>query len=319
MHRSGTTLLYQMLAASDRFNVLTAWHVICFDELQRGLVDQLASRERLARRFSELGIVDRRIDAVQVVPQTPEEYGFILDNLGAGRRLNRSNLHTLLHVCDVVQSTCANRLPLILKNPFDYTSGRLIRRWFPDARIIYIHRHPLDVAASQLRMIRQEILTPDPYLFLLSARYRSFQQNEFAILAARTIMNRYERQAAGFAAARIRRIIADYVHAREVRGHDRFAAFRSFTPSLTIAPAIDDPQFSPNPGEFHVWYEQLCRHPNEIMKEMLHWLGVDGQFINFAPMIHPRGVIARSAFLDLISPTTTKRLADCAELLGYEQ
>ena len=45
--RSGTTLLYQMLEASGCFNILTARHVIFFDELRRGWVDRARSRQRL--------------------------------------------------------------------------------------------------------------------------------------------------------------------------------------------------------------------------------------------------------------------------------
>lgn len=31
LHRSGTTILYEMLASTGAFDVLTAWHVIEFD------------------------------------------------------------------------------------------------------------------------------------------------------------------------------------------------------------------------------------------------------------------------------------------------
>jgi hypothetical protein len=47
LQRSGTPLLYEMFAASGEFDISTAWHVICYDELRRGVDDPAASRQRL--------------------------------------------------------------------------------------------------------------------------------------------------------------------------------------------------------------------------------------------------------------------------------
>ncbi len=79
LHRTGSTWLHAMLARTGCFRVVTAHHVICWEEYTNGVRDRRPSRERLAARFQKLGLTDRGIDAVEVSPDLPEEYGFILD------------------------------------------------------------------------------------------------------------------------------------------------------------------------------------------------------------------------------------------------
>src|SRR5262245_49566598 len=80
-HRSGTTMLYQGLAATAEFTPVTAYHVIRYDHI---LSDHVAGRTARAKAalqesFVERGLVDRIIDNVPVTPDLPEEYGFAID------------------------------------------------------------------------------------------------------------------------------------------------------------------------------------------------------------------------------------------------
>ncbi|NJN19548.1 MAG: sulfotransferase, partial [Oscillochloris sp.] len=91
-HRSGTTLLYQLLAATGGFNVVTAYHVINFDQVlaDHGAGRSAAARCELAARLGALGISDRKLDGVIVSPDLPEEYGFLLED-GPQPRLRAHN------------------------------------------------------------------------------------------------------------------------------------------------------------------------------------------------------------------------------------
>src|SRR4051812_45814322 len=83
-HRSGTTLLYKALVATRCFNFVSAYHVIKYDEILLNYVNK--TEERVRQEFEEflksLGMKDRVIDNVEVTPDLPEEYGFILKNAG---------------------------------------------------------------------------------------------------------------------------------------------------------------------------------------------------------------------------------------------
>jgi hypothetical protein len=72
LHRSGTTLLYSLLAQAADFNTVTAYHLAHYDELlhnsAHGLQD--AAREALTRSFAADGLADRGIDRVAATADT---------------------------------------------------------------------------------------------------------------------------------------------------------------------------------------------------------------------------------------------------------
>ena len=60
-HRSGTTVLYQLLASTGAFSVVTAYHVICYDRI---VADHLFKQAGAARQRLAAGV--RRLDHVDV-------------------------------------------------------------------------------------------------------------------------------------------------------------------------------------------------------------------------------------------------------------
>src|SRR5687767_11464032 len=68
LHRSGTTLLYALLLATQRFNGVTAYHVLRYRQILARHLDgeTLQAKAELAEQFRAAGILDRVIDGVQV-------------------------------------------------------------------------------------------------------------------------------------------------------------------------------------------------------------------------------------------------------------
>ncbi len=177
-HRSGTTLLYKILAETGSFNVLTAYHVIHYNEI---LANHCAGREResrqaLAARFGALGLSNRIIDSMPVSPDAPEEYGFVLDE---SRRphVQPSNKDRMVEICGKLRVTSGNDKPLLLKNPWDVLSFAYLKSCFPDARMIFLHRHPLGVINSQMRAIRSLVEKRNEYTALLAKWYERMLQS----------------------------------------------------------------------------------------------------------------------------------------------
>jgi hypothetical protein len=85
-HRSGTTLLYSLLNMTQCYNVVTAYQIICYNSIlaHHALGTREQMREELAERFTALGLTNRKIDGVQVTPDLPEEYGFLLSKMHNG-------------------------------------------------------------------------------------------------------------------------------------------------------------------------------------------------------------------------------------------
>ncbi len=180
-HRSGTTLLYQLLDRSRRFNTVTAYHIICYDELLANHEFGCAAEARaaLARRFDALGLTDRRIDGVQVTPDLPEEYGFLLHGSGERPRVSPRNLERFLEVCRKVQYVSQPGRPLLLKNPWDYFRNFMyIKAVLPRARFIFLSRHPARVVNSQLKATRAVFAERNDYVALIADWYGPLWQSE---------------------------------------------------------------------------------------------------------------------------------------------
>jgi hypothetical protein len=188
-HRSGTTLLYQMLAATGAFTFVSAYHVIRRDQLAgdvaRGEVRQMrAAVDDLLRRQ---GLVDRVIDGVKVSASLPEEYGFVIDD-GPRPQLRAATLPRFWEFCRLVQASGEGR-PLLLKNPWDSMQFMTLKAVVPDARFIFLHREPTAIVSSQLRAIRSMLAARNDYAALIAPWYARLFQSPVRLAACRGLFS----------------------------------------------------------------------------------------------------------------------------------
>jgi len=258
LHRSGTTLLYQLLEATGYFNILTARHVGFFDDLVRPHRDRAAFERRVVERFALLGRADRRIDSVSVGPDTPEEYGFLLERLSGSYAFSRSSAGALRLICDTINRDAGTRRTVLLKNPWDFDRADLIGRVIPGARFVFIHRNPFDILSSTLRMVLAVFERPNAYLALLSERYNAFSQGGFPWSVAQKL--------GGAAPGRLADWIIRWVAAR-VSGF-----VRSQVPcARRVHP--------------HIRYESLCGDANAVIGGVLDRLGFAPTERDFSKLI----------------------------------
>lgn len=171
MHRSGTTLLYELLTETENWNTLWAWHIACYDEIREGKVDHATSQAGFAQRLKDAGMETRGVDAVKAGPESKEEYCFIADNKGFGSKLTEKSFPLFCEICETVQSTQQPGRPLLLKNPWDFGNAPLIKRLIPSARFVYIHRHPIETINSMWKFLNQVFREPNHYMAMMSERY----------------------------------------------------------------------------------------------------------------------------------------------------
>src|SRR6266540_6309462 len=103
-HRSGTTLLYSLLAATQCFNVVTAYHIIRYDQILTNFHNHTEedARQLLQTYFATMGQADRIIDEVEITPDLPEEYGFLLSTTYKSP-LHAGNLPRFIELCRKIQ------------------------------------------------------------------------------------------------------------------------------------------------------------------------------------------------------------------------
>ena len=171
-HRSGTTLLYQLLDAAGCFNVVSAYHIIRYDEVLTHYLNrrEADAKQQLGEFFKELGVTDRLLDGVQVSPDLPEEYGFLLEQ-NLQPQLTSENLPRFDELCRKIQFVSDRGKPLLLKNPWDFTNFTYVKEVFPECRFIFLQRHPVHLVNSQVKAARQLYETKSPYHALLDRTY----------------------------------------------------------------------------------------------------------------------------------------------------
>jgi hypothetical protein len=193
-HRSGTTLLYKTLVETECFNFVKAYHIIKYKKILSNHVNDIENQayQELDDQLKSLGINDRVIDKLKVTPDFPEEYGFILRNLvGDDSKLTDENLSIFKELCQKVQLTSKQNRPLLLKNPWDFSQFLYVKKSLPNAKIIFIHRHPIHVINSKLKAVRSFFSNWNSYLALISQRYKKIFKNPIKLFFYRMLYSSY--------------------------------------------------------------------------------------------------------------------------------
>jgi LPS sulfotransferase NodH len=178
-HRSGTTILYKLLALTESFNIVTLYHTLRYDSLLahhlQGTSDQ--AREQLNQELDSLGIRNRIIDEMQVEANYPDEYCFVLVTRTRTFRITNRTWQLFDELCRKIQMISDPNRQLLLKNPFDYANFLPIRQFIPNTKFVFIHRHPVNVINSSLRAVRTSWYEGNPLNQLRSKAYTKLQRN----------------------------------------------------------------------------------------------------------------------------------------------
>lgn len=202
-HRSGTTILQHVLGQTGCFNVTTAYHVLhskhllelYFTGRENGAKEELralfASKGLLAEEHHGLpGRAPRegRQDSVPISPDVPEEYCWALEQ---SRRIvvQPQNLKTFTDFCKKLQLIQDRSRPLLLKNPYDTLNFLYLHRVFPQARFVIIHRNPLEVVNSQVRLMRAMLRNKSEYYAMIIERYRWLCEHPISMKVASMLLS----------------------------------------------------------------------------------------------------------------------------------
>ena len=250
-HRSGTTLLYQLLARSNAFNITTTYHVIGYRSLLAeaiaGRTDQ--AKEDLNERFRQLHLDTRVIDEFELNAETPEEYGIILHGETGRLTLESRTRHAFDEMCRKIQFVSGTPgRPLLLKNPWDFPHFLRVHELFPDAKLVFIHRHPVHVLNSQLKAMRQNWHEGNAYIEMLSETFSRMQRSRLIRSLMRWGTDPESR----------------------VRLSQRLVTRRSLKSMRYFLNHVDQ---IPDGLAIHVAYESLCENADQEIDRVLRFLG----------------------------------------------
>jgi hypothetical protein len=264
--RSGTTILYKLLALSGSFNYLTAYQSLYYGQLlanhNNGTTAQVC--QELNDLLRALGVSTRLVDEIEFTADYPEEYCFVLQARSLSFRLRRRNLRTFDQLCRTLQYTGDRGRRLLLKNPFDFDNFLTIKRLVPSARFVFIHRHPLFTLNSMLQMVRRNWREGNVIFQLYSPTYARLQGNHAFRGLVQWLLKSDSPLQLG------RRMLARRIARRA----------RYYRQHITELPDAD---------YLSLRYEDLCRDPQGQMERIFLFLGeAPRHAVDYAPWIRPR-------------------------------
>ena len=187
LHRTGTSILYKILNETNQFNVVKAYHIFKYNELIYNHINNLEEqkKEELNNLFKNKGIINRKTDLLEVTSDYAQEYWFIFPNTDFIPKLKNKNKLLFETLCKKIKYTSKNDKPILLKNPYDFTNFLFIKKNYPNAKFIFIHRHPFKVLSSLLRAWKTLLNKKSEFLAIFSNKYNQIFENPILLFTHR--------------------------------------------------------------------------------------------------------------------------------------
>jgi hypothetical protein len=266
VHRSGTSILYKMLTATGCFNPITAYHLINYDALLFNHHEQKEqdAKQQLTGSFLKNGLADRGIDHLKITADFAEEYGFLLATQSLQMRITKKNVALFTELCKKISFIADNQKPILLKNPYDYPNFLYLKEMFPNARFVFIHRHPLKTISSTLNAIRVLLHEKNQYTTRLSRVYNQWYTNPLLLQPLRFIFH-FLAECCVVVLTRITKKSTEYY--------------------LKNIDKLSDNEY------ISITYEEFCNYPQETLETIMEKLSLTTiQNIDAAALINPRSV-----------------------------
>jgi len=147
LHRSGTTVIAEAATEASDGVTVTAGMIAESNPYLRALLDEVADEGRQ---------VDRGVDARELSPDLPEEYGWLLRDVGRvpAPNVRARTVPALLEIIERLTAQGGGRA-VVLKNPWDFGRERALLDLHPNASILLVRRSMPAVNASRRRATRR--------------------------------------------------------------------------------------------------------------------------------------------------------------------
>ncbi|ODT67620.1 hypothetical protein ABS71_10545 [bacterium SCN 62-11] len=263
-HRSGTTFLHQVLADTGHYSFVQPYDLIHFDHLLEFAAAGRAEAERAALDVElRSGQANRGLDDLAVGASVAEEYGHMLPKEGEfsffSPSLTDASRPRFELLCRKKRALDGHR-PLVLKNPDDFYSNFMrLHEWYPEARMVFLHRHPLAVLNSHMKAWSRLLEERNLYFSRLHAHYRHLLENERELAFFRQVMK--SKAGAGAALGKLSDAYRFYLENVERLPESRYLSLR---------------------------YEDVCAEPDRHLAAISQFLGQPAPAVSLREAINTR-------------------------------
>jgi len=251
-----------MLNETKNFTILTTNHVINYNQILHNYIKNIEDKKKieLNELMKQKGIITRKFDEMEVGADLEHEYVDIFLERNYSFRLSLKNKNLFDEMCRKLKYTSNNHNPLLLKNPHDYTNFLEIKKIYPDAKFIFIHRNPIKVINSVMHLWKTHFSSKNQYIALYSKRYEKCYDNILIRLLLRFFY------CSKFPISIIREIF------KVSKGNKNY---------LKNINKLSKKDF------ISITYENLCNNPNKEIRNILDFLNLECN-INYDNYINKR-------------------------------
>ena len=191
LHRSGTSILYKMLTETSCFNSVTAYHIIRYNELLYNSINNLEEKTKDdLTEFLNKHQKERGIDKLKLNADFAEEYGFLLSEYSIKLNITKQNQKIFTKLAKKIQFISKNNKPLLLKNPYDFANFIFLKKIFPNAKFVFIHRDPYKTLSSTIKAVRFLFNDYSPYTAELTSLYNKIYEIKPLLSTIRLLLNK---------------------------------------------------------------------------------------------------------------------------------
>lgn len=262
LHRSGTSILYKMLGKTGKLTILTSYHILDYDRLLYNHINNLEEKRKneINNLFKNKGITNRKTDNIKVTADYAHEYVYIFSKRSRHWLITHQNKELFDDLCKKLKYVSENDNPILLKNPYDYANFLFIKKMYPNAKFIFIHRNPIAVINSMMNLWKTLTMNKNEYTALFSKSYNNHYNNVLTRFAMRICY-----------ASRIPVGIIDVIR-RSSKGNRYF---------------LKNIKYLSKDDYISVTYENLCKDPNKIITNIMNFLNLKTD-IDFSNFVKPR-------------------------------
>lgn len=263
LHRSGTSILYKILTSTDHFTPVTAYHIIKYEELLSNYHNKKEknAKKNLTHFIKSKGQDDRGIDKLKITADFAEEYGFLLGKYSLKYYITKNNVGYFKEMAKKIKFISSNKKPILLKNPWDLPNFLTIKKLIPNAKFIFIHRHPYKSLSSFIKAAKMIMKKENPYTSMIYHDYKIVNENPLLLYGSKFLYS----DKTPFGALNLVKL--------DSKGVNYYLKNIS---KISKKDYID------------ITYENLCKSPNMTVKKILIFLKIEVKDIDFSSDIKPR-------------------------------
>lgn len=264
LQRSGTSILYKILAETKEFNVVTIYHLLRYNELLHIHTNKLETKaKKNIQQFFDINIIiTRGVDKIQVTPDYVHDYSFLFAKYHYPRMITKKNVSLFEALCKKIMFISNNNKPLLLKNTHECLNFLNLKKMYPNAKFIFIHRNPLHQISSALKTWQKVFKNKNEFMALLADWYNENFNNPLFLILYRTHYSfpippalfeliHYSKKATNFYLNNINHLKkTDYVSIK---------------------------------------YEDLCTHPQTVFSDIMEFFDITSD-LNISKYINPRNL-----------------------------